>query len=748
MNRANRRQFLGGLAMTAGAAALSPDADLLAHSPQSELGRETLDPASPQLQGHAIDFRYSPRTWQTAFCFPIDPYKSLVGERGELKYGFIRKCGIYCFSETIEFSLLGCEPDTIASQELEAPAIPIVHTRIDRAEAFLELTTFASNRPEEGRVDNVVMEIRPRIQHGIHAVPLISLRTKSKPIIRELGKASAVTLDIETASPFMIVDSTLSRGEGMGVGQQFLLPTAFATSDRPARYFFRFPQEGQPFEKLRAGLSEPSRLLFEVRDFWRNWLPCRGKVSARLPDRLGEFWTACSRNILQACEIKKGKANLQVGPTVYRNLFVVDGHFLIEAARFLGYDAEAQQGLEATWDRQEASGAVIAGAGREHWKDTGIAIFTLVRQAELTQDWTYFRKMQPQVLQAVSYLKSLREKAKAEGSVNGRYGLLAQGFGDGGLGTIASEFTNTLWVLAALKAAVEASERLGISGFEDTKQFYTDLRQCFFAAAKQEMRTHPAGFDFLPMLVKEDPQWALEEWSQPRPQAAQWALSHTIYPGRLFAKDDPIVKGYIALMQACTQEEIPAETGWLSHEGVWNYDAAFAAHVYLWAGLSDWARRTFIGFLNHASPLYCWREEQPTRGSLNADYNGDMPHNWASAMCILYLRNILALEDGSSLRLLAGIGDGELTSREPFEIAQSPTRFGRVSLRLTAMDSRQGWKLAFERGKGPEPASIEIPAILGTGHRFSEVTGAAFTRQGDSILVAPGASSWQATWKS
>jgi len=28
-----------------------------------------------------------------------------------------------------------------------------------------------------------------------------------------------------------------------------------------------------------------------------------------------------------------------------------------------------------------------------------------------------------------------------------------------------------------------------------------------------------------------------------------------------------------------------------------------AAHVYLWAGLRDWAHRIFTGFLNHASPL-------------------------------------------------------------------------------------------------------------------------------------------------
>jgi len=147
-----------------------------------------------------------------------------------------------------------------------------------------------------------------------------------------------------------------------------------------------------------------------------------------------------------------------------------------------------------------------------------------VRQAELTQDWSYFRKMQPQILRAVGFLKTLREKAKAEGSVNGRYGLLAQGVGDGGLGTLASEFINTLWVLAGLRAGVEAAERLGLSGFEDMRQFYAELCASMNAAAKQEMRRHPGGFEYLPMLVKEDPQWSLPEWDQPRPQSGQWAL--------------------------------------------------------------------------------------------------------------------------------------------------------------------------------------------------------------------------------
>ena len=175
-------------------------------------------------------------------------------------------------------------------------------------------------------------------------------------------------------------------------------------------------------------------MLAEAREYWQNWKPFDGKVSLKLPGPHGDFLVACARNIQQAREVKGGKLTFQVGPTVYRGLWVVDGNFLLEAARYLGYDAAAQQGLEATWQHQQASGGVFAGGGPGMWKDTGIAMFTLVRQAELSQDWSYFRSMQPNVARAVKFLKPSATKPKTDGSVNGRYGLLAPGMGDGGLG--------------------------------------------------------------------------------------------------------------------------------------------------------------------------------------------------------------------------------------------------------------------------------------------------------------------------
>ena len=747
-----RRQFLmevgAGLGSASVASATSAPVDT-----QEAPVRQTHDEgARSEARNLAsdVDFRYSPLASQLAYCFPDDPHKSLIGGRGDLRYGHPGSgWGIDYFPEVVEFTLEGMEGDGSCRQQLEDHGVPIVHTRIDRPEALLELTTFATRRDGEGRVDNVIVEVEPRTLHALHAVPMVILRTKSDIKLAPVSEGTILQLGSDAATPFMVVDAPIELHQDGVVWHSYAMKASVAAAGKPLRCFFRFPQEGQDFEKLREGLGGPDALLAEARRDWQGWKPFAGNVSWQLPNRYGEFLVACARNIQQARENKEGKVTFQVGPTVYRGLWVVDGNFILEAARYLGYDREAQQGLETTWSRQDAEGGVFAGGGLEHWKDTGIAMFTLVRQAELSQDWSYFRQMQPNVLRAVRFLQGLRDKAKRDGTVNGRYGLLAPGFGDGGLGGIRPEFTNTLWVLAGLKAVAESADRLGLPGFEATALFYKELRASFFAAAAQEMRQHEGGFDYLPMLMKEDPAWsAPDPWDRPRPQTAQWALSHAIYPGLVFDKDDPIVAGHIKLMQACTEEDIPAETGWLPHGGVWNYNAAFAAHVYLWAGVTDWARLTFAGYLNHATPCYCWREEQPLGGSLTADYVGDMPHNWASAECILYLRHMLALEDGESLRLLAGIGDPEMSAGQPVALASSPTRFGRIEMTLEPLDARKGWRLTFRREQGPTPARQELPARLGSRFRFSGMTGAESRQEKNAILVTPSAMSWEATWES
>lgn len=737
----NRRKFVTSL-IASGAAAVVPEPTIARNLPSfsSQISFRNAHDSE-------VDFRYAPRNQQSTICFPDDPRKTVVGRAGDLRYGFTRalSAGMENFATIVEFSLAGFQDDKFLRQWIESPAVPIVHTLVDRPAATFELTAFASRHSGEGRVDNVLLSVKAKAAR-VAVMPKIRIRTCERLELENYTVPTATVRTHGSPSP-LLVAKPLNSNLGTCMlweeeGFTLYLPHGEATEQVPARYFIRLPQENQTAEATQGNLSNFEMLLEEAREFWKSWKPF-GNTAWSYPGRHGEFLTACARNIQQAREAKNGRLVFEVGPTQYRGLWIVDGNFLLEAARYLGYDQAADEGLRSEWSKQAESGQVIAESGGEHWKDTAIAMFTLVRQCELKQDWTFFRELEPNLVHALDFLISLRDNARSGTSINGHYGLLAPGFADGGIGGVRSEFTNTVWALAALRAVAGAAHQLNMSSLGRAGEFFRELYEAFQQMAKREMVRHPAGFDYLPMIAHDDPSVTdPDPWNRPRPQTAQWALSHSIFPGQVFEKSDPIVRGHIALLQWCTQEDVPAETGWLWHDSLWTYNASFAAHVYLWAGLNDWAHRTFTGFLNHASPLYCWREEQPLQRALAGQDWGDMPHNWASAECIRYLRHSLALEDGLSLRLLDGITATELTPAAHYRLQNSPTRFGKINLELEPAGAR-GWRVRFDRTGGVLPAAVSLPAKIGQLH-LKKVIGAGSKLNGATVEVDPAATKWDA----
>lgn len=744
MNSFNRRAFLAGGA----AAGLLAGFEL----PTSSGGEPAIDRV-PAAANSKVDFRFSPSDFQSTICFPDDPCKTVLGKFGDLRYDFPADifAAIDQFGTVVEFSVAGMGQDTWLQQRMEAPGVPIVHTRLQRNGADIELTAFATRRDGEGRVDNVLLEIAPNAGDLI-AAPKVRLRSCKNYRLGENTGAVANVYREEMKTPWMICipqDSSIVTGELSWNKEEssytLVLGHGQAKRNRPIRVLFRFPQDVDDRKLDNAAMAD--ELLAEVRAWWRNWHAFGEPVDWSLPAEHGNFLVSCARNIQQAREVKDGMLVFEVGPTVYRGMWIVDGNFLLEAARYLGYDDAADKGLLSEWNHQVSNGQIIASAGKEHWKDTAIAMFTLVRACELKQDWGLLRQLSPKVGHAIEFLIGLRNEARKGDSPNGKYGLLAPGFPDGGIGGIHFEFTNTVWALAGLRSIVRANESLRLADLNRAAGFYQELRAALEKAAGEQMVSDERGFRYLPMLMREDPAMHADSWNRPRPQTSQWALSHTIFPGDVFPKDHPIVRGHIALMQACTQEDIPAETGWIHHEGVWNYNAPFVAEVYLWAGLRDWAHRTFAGYLNHASPLHAWREEQPLQKALIGGQWGDMPHNWASAECIRYLRHMLILEDDRGLRLLEGVLPPDLRARQRYAIQNTPTRFGRVSFQLEPLAARE-WKAHFLRSGGQAPQTLELPASLAPGAELSKVSGASM-RKGNNgkMLIDPAATEWTAYWK-
>ena len=356
-------------------------------------------------------------------------------------------------------------------------------------------------------------------------------------------------------------------------------------------------------------------------------------------------------------------------------------------------------------------------------------------------------------MKALLALRELRDKAYGDGTANGKYGILPRGFGDSGIGGVRSEYTNTLWTMMALKKMLEVSDRLFLLRRSDAREFYRDLRAGFSASRREELKRHPKGFDYLPMLMKEDSQWQeKDERKQPRAQVAQVFMSQASYPGMLWVRDDGFVTGNIDLMKSVMKEDIPVETGWLTDEGASPYNAAILAQTCLYTLQPDLARKAFIGFLNHASPLYAWREEQSLLDAKVTRVFGDMPHTWASAECIRYLRHMMILEDEFNLRILEGVGLPELNEMQPIALTSSPTRWGRITLSLEPVD-KKNWRTKFFRegfdaGTMSKFNYVEMPRKLAGEFYFDKFTGVNAYKNGDRILIPAGEISWECTWRS
>jgi hypothetical protein len=379
------------------------------------------------------------------------------------------------------------------------------------------------------------------------------------------------------------------------------------------------------------------------------------------------------RNIWQAREIKNGHIAFQVGPTCYRGLWIVDGAFLLESAAMLGAGQEARDGVayEMTFQKPDGRIQVMGNFSKEN----GIVLWTCVRHAQLTQDKAWLETLWPKLERVAQHIKSLRQETlKTPGTLNA--GLMPSGFIDGGLSgsTSLPEYSQTHWNLAGLKAFVQAARWLGKTEQADLWQKeYDDFLATFEKAAKRDLAKDARGNAYVPIVMGEAGKKEL-------PQRAQWTFCHAVYPGQLFAKDDPLVAGTMAMLAATEREGLVYGTGW-DAAGIWNYFASFYAHAWLWNGNGPKAAEILYAFGNHAAPTLVWREEQSLKGEPFRKV-GDMPHNWASAEFIRLAIHLLALDRGDELHLLEGLPAAWTKPGMVTKLNGIATPFGALSMEL------------------------------------------------------------------
>ena len=388
------------------------------------------------------------------------------------------------------------------------------------------------------------------------------------------------------------------------------------------------------------------------------------------------------RNIWQAREIKQGLPVFQVGPTCYRGLWIVDGAFLLESAAIVGAGREARGSITYTLSQQKPNGAFEV-LSPQYYKENGIVLWTCVRHALLTQDKAWLESVWPKLEGAAGYIKVLRRRSLEDASPLDD-GLNPPGEIDGGLsgagtGFKRPEFSNVHWNLLGLRAFIQAAHWLGK---EDSaalwQKEYDNLYTTFRKAAARDTFKDSQGNAYVPIFMANE--------GKELPQRAQWTFCHAVYPGQIFAQDDPLVASTMAMLAATEREGMVYGTGW-DAAGIWNYFASFYGHAWLWQGNGHKAAQILYAFANHAAPTGVWREEQSLLGEKFRKV-GDMPHNWASAEFIRLTVHLLALDRGDELHLLEGFptewaGPGMIT-----RLTGVATPFG--PLDLTAQADKDG----------------------------------------------------------
>jgi len=376
---------------------------------------------------------------------------------------------------------------------------------------------------------------------------------------------------------------------------------------------------------------------------------------------------SCIRNIYQAREIKNGRPAFQVGPTCYRGTWAADGPFILESITYLGRAPEVRAGLENQVDGDSGPGGV------EFSKKPGLRLWMVWRHAQLTGDLAWLKKMWPRVDRDVKQIIEYRKMTRSDPQQM-NFGLMPQGFGDGGLGGKHREYTNIYWTLAGLQAAIDMAQKLDNSkAAADWKAEYQDYWAAFDKARDRDKLKDAAGNVYVPVTMKGE--------QVQLPQRGAWAFLQSIFPGRIFADDDKLMLGTLAMLDANQRQGLIYGTGWIA-DGVWNYAASFYGHAHLWLGHGRKAAATLYAFGNHACPLGCWREEQRCKGDPEG-YCGDMPHNWASAEFIRLARHLLVLERGNELHLLEGLPKAWARPGDETRLVQVPTSFGPINLTLT-----------------------------------------------------------------
>ncbi len=398
-----------------------------------------------------------------------------------------------------------------------------------------------------------------------------------------------------------------------------------------------------------------------------------------------------------------------------------------------GLYKQAEAGYRLNWDLQEPDGDWTEPRGWSHlmWATTGFKAWAATEYFRNSRDTAYYEKRYRQMLAASRWQDKMRERTRVleNGQKPLTYGLMPVGMGDGGLKNGDSNYgifyTHNIWATYADSLAWSAARLLGrTQEAAELKDIYLRAKADLMTAMERGAIVDPDGTRWLSGLPG-------------KVSGSCWGLLNSINPTGLLDPENELMTNVLKRVEAkLSPGGVPVHTGWMV-DGMW---VAIALNDFAQAHLSrdeaDEAVAYLYAVLNHGTPLYSWCEE---RGQFPGTHQitGDLQHLWTPIAVTRYIRDMMVMEQGSTLHLARGIARGWLASGQEVGIEGASSHFGKVSYRMH-YDAKRGRLVGqIDFPDSPEAFETILHTLLPENMKVVKTTAGTLLPDGKGIRFTP-----------
>ncbi len=434
-------------------------------------------------------------------------------------------------------------------------------------------------------------------------------------------------------------------------------------------------------------------------------------MTIEIPDE--EFEESFYVNKAYLCLLDDGDS-ICPGPLTYHQYWFRDSAYLVAALDKMGYTDQARQKLLNYPKRQTKDGFFLSQDGE--WDSNGQAIWTLFEHYRITQDKDFLKSMFPAIGKGAYWIEKKRKDPKAKSTPHA--GLLPPGFSAEHFGPNNYFYWDDLWGIAGLRDAARSAEIFGyrkdLINFEKFHDaFLSDLRTSFKNVENR------LGKPLMPTSPYR------------RMDSAAVGCVAGIYPLQLLNPDEPCVTNTLDyLYEHCFIDGMLFHD--MTHAGLNAYLSLHVAQAFM-ANRDKRALTIAKAVLAKATETFTWPEAIHTQ--TGGGCMGDGHHGWAVADWLLFVRNMLIMEQEDTLIITPLIPESWLDWGKRVVVREAPTHFGPVTYSIECRQSEIILTIHTYFRNAPRFLRWDLPFVV----YEALVDDKAVTVNGDSIQVAGGA---------